>query len=389
MGALAFTNGRHIAFARGQYAPESPAGDRLLVHELVHATRHGGSDTLFRKCGPNGFPPAPDTCEFSDAVPEGRRFSYRVNCDTPKDGQQAEIDALAKRLPDGARVHVTGLASAEGDREYNRSLSCHRADDAAARLATAGAAIGNIKAAGPIGAAGDDNNRAVVVEVEGGVTPKPDPPPKPVENARLCGPAMDTSIDATLADVRSRFAGFTKTQREDNCAQLVSLNLLKKGGFVNAWDIDEFFVNDSGWLDKHPVHPPCCNPLDPADVESKNTCGRTIEVGGKCFLAGTANYVLFGQISRLCFDEFPKGLSKFGGLVLITYDRAVTLNRVTAYKVVAIDDPGPPKEWTAAGFDGFPANKGSTSNRPECPAACPYKHPTMVLTWIWEPNRPR
>lgn len=43
--AEAFTSGRDIAFATGQYRPGTPAGDRLIAHELAHVVqqRHGGS----------------------------------------------------------------------------------------------------------------------------------------------------------------------------------------------------------------------------------------------------------------------------------------------------------------------------------------------------------
>lgn len=36
VGARAYTIGRHIVFAAGQYAPGTPAGDHLIAHELVH-----------------------------------------------------------------------------------------------------------------------------------------------------------------------------------------------------------------------------------------------------------------------------------------------------------------------------------------------------------------
>lgn len=39
INALAFTYGNHIAFADGQYNPSSPAGRRLLAHELTHVVQ--------------------------------------------------------------------------------------------------------------------------------------------------------------------------------------------------------------------------------------------------------------------------------------------------------------------------------------------------------------
>ncbi|HVI04253.1 MAG TPA: DUF4157 domain-containing protein, partial [Enhygromyxa sp.] len=45
-GAEAFTHGEHICFAPGRYQPGSPAGDRLLVHELTHVAQQGGSGGL-------------------------------------------------------------------------------------------------------------------------------------------------------------------------------------------------------------------------------------------------------------------------------------------------------------------------------------------------------
>jgi outer membrane protein OmpA-like peptidoglycan-associated protein len=42
MGANAVTAGNHIFFARGQYAPGTPAGEHLLAHELAHVAQQGG-----------------------------------------------------------------------------------------------------------------------------------------------------------------------------------------------------------------------------------------------------------------------------------------------------------------------------------------------------------
>ena len=50
IGARAFTAGSHIAFASGEYAPGSPAGMRLLAHELAHVVQ-GGAPVVRRKSG--------------------------------------------------------------------------------------------------------------------------------------------------------------------------------------------------------------------------------------------------------------------------------------------------------------------------------------------------
>jgi len=42
IGARAYTVGPHIAFASGEYAPQSTNGKRLLAHELVHVVQQGG-----------------------------------------------------------------------------------------------------------------------------------------------------------------------------------------------------------------------------------------------------------------------------------------------------------------------------------------------------------
>jgi hypothetical protein len=67
MNALAYTVGRDLVFARGQYAPGTASGRRLLTHELAHVTQqdavgNGVGYGLFRKKDegkPQAPPPAP------------------------------------------------------------------------------------------------------------------------------------------------------------------------------------------------------------------------------------------------------------------------------------------------------------------------------------------
>ena len=43
--ARAFTTGRDVFFARGEYRPGTAAGDRLLAHELTHVAQQRGAAT--------------------------------------------------------------------------------------------------------------------------------------------------------------------------------------------------------------------------------------------------------------------------------------------------------------------------------------------------------
>jgi hypothetical protein len=78
INARAFTVGRDIAFAPGQYAPHSGEGQRLLAHELTHVVQQGGaytSDTagavvLSRKPGPDSAA-KPARVPSVDGIPSG------------------------------------------------------------------------------------------------------------------------------------------------------------------------------------------------------------------------------------------------------------------------------------------------------------------------------
>ncbi|HEV8579388.1 MAG TPA: DUF4157 domain-containing protein [Thermoanaerobaculia bacterium] len=54
--ARAFTVGRDVAFGEGQYAPQTPAGGRLLAHELTHVLHQNGVPRLQRQAGGGAAP---------------------------------------------------------------------------------------------------------------------------------------------------------------------------------------------------------------------------------------------------------------------------------------------------------------------------------------------
>lgn len=90
IGARAFTMGRNIVFAAGEYAPDSLAGRRLLAHELAHVVQQGadgnrqpvGNGVLQRQAqapaqGQQGFPGQPEPMRYPGCSP------FRLGLDQP------------------------------------------------------------------------------------------------------------------------------------------------------------------------------------------------------------------------------------------------------------------------------------------------------------------
>jgi hypothetical protein len=68
--ALAYTVGRHIVFGPGRYAPRTPAGNALLLHELTHVVQQDGREDVTQ--GPIAVGPA-DTPHEREASRAGQQ----------------------------------------------------------------------------------------------------------------------------------------------------------------------------------------------------------------------------------------------------------------------------------------------------------------------------
>ncbi len=71
LSARAFTTGPHIFFRNGENRADSPAGERLLAHELTHVVQQGGAEP-----GPRGVAPRFLTPAVGRAA--GRRLAQRA-----------------------------------------------------------------------------------------------------------------------------------------------------------------------------------------------------------------------------------------------------------------------------------------------------------------------
>lgn len=189
--ATAYTVGTHIAFASGRYTPSTPAGRRLLAHELAHvvqqadatstngersaAVRVGAADTpaereaeraaalmaapasgpptslthatgpseLQRACPrpPTNVAATPSAAACTPAGPVGVAGSLLYFCQDSiqlVDGQAGLLADLVEDAKLASSIEVHGNASREGSASYNQNLACIRADTIAGEFRRAG-----------------------------------------------------------------------------------------------------------------------------------------------------------------------------------------------------------------------------------------------------------
>jgi hypothetical protein len=209
--------------------------------------------------------------------------------------------------------------------------------------------------------------------------------PEQTAPQRICGPDITTSLTTMLGTVEPWFRGLTGFQQSRSCAGLGPAGFAVGVNPVMAWDTRELFLPDTGWLDAHFRSASCGSPRDPgcaADAtrhlcETDGSCGNSVVVGGKCLLAGTANYALFGKMCRVCHDLTGR------------WNRWDMRAIIGAYKTVALDDSTPPKEVATAAYDGtFPTLPAAAENRGTCTGRCGVTH-SGAFDFIWEPYRSR
>ncbi len=179
VNALAYTLGRDVVFRSGQFAPQSPTGQRLLAHELAHVAQSGDHTTpMIRRSAvpaspsengepapggenpvipglsdpppapqlPTGPPPKPETCPPpedlacatgpSPAAP-AKNYVFPVGSAVLTAAEKRDIDTVATSWTAGGgsgSIQVDGYASAEGPCGMNWQLSCRRAQAVANEL---------------------------------------------------------------------------------------------------------------------------------------------------------------------------------------------------------------------------------------------------------------
>lgn len=247
----------------------------------------------------------------------------------------------------------------------------------------------------------------------------PTPPPVPF----VCGPDVTAEVAATWQRVQTDFARLGDADKVKACDKILlpiqmpqdtrklSLptsveelkRLVQQFADVNGWDTLPLYQGASWWLRHPPVfdaklNGPCATPssanpdaddFDPSH-ESDAICANTVQVAGKCWLAGTVNYGTFGIMVRLCSDFARSTLLQAHRRPIYSLEWAEMLIR--AYKRFGANPEAAvlPIAWTRATYYGGPtASPSEPGNRPRCNCSCGCRGSVVKWDYVWEPVKSR
>jgi outer membrane protein OmpA-like peptidoglycan-associated protein len=428
INALAYTTGNNIVFNQGQYALDSEPGLRLMAHELTHVVQQGDSDTKIQKQGGTGTPII-DHGDFSQIPPEVK-LSCRTKDQSPADQQRIYYGSDSYELDNNTRivlddfvlrwnkaganksVRIDGYASTTGDEPLNWRLSCLRTDSVQQELMNPYNGVAGIPenfisrhAHGQTNRFSQDEffpNQTATITSDIKVKPDhvdPDPEhhdpknhdqehhdPVVTKSDKTCGPDITDALAALYPRVEDFFNGLSSDDKKRSCRALDLRFLLAWVMPSLTWETWELFLDNTAWLDSYAVSNGCGTPKDPAcakdesrkKCESPDTCDNTVVVDGKCMLAGTANYGIYGKMFKLCHDEFSPSYSHFD------MDAVIVL-----WKTLDKDDALKPMAMAGAVFDGtFPSVPSAAENRGDCKERCGVKD-KIPYQFVWEPFKKR
>jgi hypothetical protein len=178
----------------------------------------------------------------------------------------------------------------------------------------------------------------------------------------VCGPDVTAQVAAALSGVRSAFVGWNTKQRNAACDAADK----SASGALTSWDILPLFHGSNSWIMSY--RPSC------ATAGAVPPCGSSVQVGKDCYFSGTANYVLFGVMCRLCFDHLtatdPKEAARFSEPKMLSlifdYKGPGSILGTGANWAMC-------QEWSKAGYRGWPSGgtPPSPGDKANCSPTCP------------------
>ncbi len=123
VNALAYAVGRDVVFARGQYAPDTPPGKKLLAHELAHTLQQRGQEGVL----PQSISEEHDTSEreadrMAETVTAGGRAAGASPDNRARLARKLKADKPKSMIPDpgGKGVKQTNAETVE---QYLKELA--------------------------------------------------------------------------------------------------------------------------------------------------------------------------------------------------------------------------------------------------------------------------
>lgn len=106
VNAVAYTAGRNVAFARGQYTPQTMKGKQLLAHELTHVVQQGGSTPISNTDKAAGGEKAKANTNITQVNTRPMISRSALTIGKPNDSYEREADAVADNV---VRMSTLGL----------------------------------------------------------------------------------------------------------------------------------------------------------------------------------------------------------------------------------------------------------------------------------------
>ncbi|MCG8420663.1 MAG: DUF4157 domain-containing protein [Proteobacteria bacterium] len=158
MGARAFTTGQDIAFAQGEFKPQTPAGDGLIAHELTHTIQQkAGRATQLSGLGGDA-----GTRDSLEAEAEHHERALQRKSAMGADGGSLEAEANANEEAIMRKADAEAEGTANGAAEGNSSAEAGGSEEEQEKLRDPRAKIANweiIPVAGEGAVAGGTSDR--------------------------------------------------------------------------------------------------------------------------------------------------------------------------------------------------------------------------------------
>lgn len=405
--AKAFTVGNNIVFGANQFRPSAIENRGLVAHELAHVLQQSpGQRQLQRwatctparafgtECPPRESgevararegPMAVANVADDPVLGTGETGVLIANFDIGSaaikpslHGTEVWKKFLKKIAADRSQWKIVGFTDCEGNESVNHQLRKERAKalyktlpkDVQSQITSVEAAPTNECVTENDSASDRTKNRSVALILVTDVVNFADEEVEPVKLPELvCGPDVTHEVAAAVELTKSLFNGWNKSQQGNACDALGDY-----GVAGCAWDIVQ--LHNRGWMKG--FQPVCATPLpgDP-DLVKCSKCECSVQIDDDCHYAGSANYVIFGVMCKLC------------GMNISDMRTLIDIYKGTKWHGFGTPSPnfGASVAWANAGYHGWPSGSSSPrGDRGNCALMCPRPYSGSAFQIHWYPN---